>query len=130
MRRIILTTIATLCLAGTAMADPVLGTWKTQPGDDGAFGHIRVAKCGDAICGYIAKAFNSAGKQIESDTVGKRMIWAMQADGDSTYSGGKIWAPDRDKTYNSVMELNGSRLVVKGCFFGICRGQTWTRVSG
>lgn len=122
---------ATLCvgLAGAAFADPVLGTWKTQPGDDGAFGYVKVSACGGKICGVIARAFDSAGQQVQSDNVGKRMIWDMAANGDGTYAGGKIWAPDRDKTYNSRMTLSGNRLEVKGCVLGICRGQTWTRVN-
>lgn len=116
-------------LAGTAMADPVLGTYQTQPGDEGNYAHVQIYQCDEAICGVIRKAFNGAGQEIESDTVGKRMIWAMQARGDGSYSKGKIWAPDRDKTYNSKMELSGNSLEVSGCVLGICRGQTWSRVQ-
>ena len=59
------------------------------------------------------------------------MLWDMSADGDGYYSGGKIWAPDADKTYSSKMSLSGSTLVVKGCVAGglICRGQDWTRLK-
>ena len=53
----------------------------------------------------------------------------MAADGGGKYSGGKIWAPDRDKTYRSKMELSGDRLKVSGCVGPICRGQTWARVN-
>jgi uncharacterized protein (DUF2147 family) len=115
--------------ATAALADPVVGTWKTQPGDDGAYGYVTVSKCGADICGVIAKAFNGNGQQIESANLGKRMLWNMSAKGDGTYAGGKIWAPDRNKTYNSRMTLSGNRLEVKGCVLGICRGQTWTRVN-
>ncbi|WP_224823292.1 DUF2147 domain-containing protein [Cognatishimia sp. MH4019] len=128
MKRI--TLIAAACLlAGAASADPVAGTWKTQPGDDGAYGHVTVAPCGSAICGTIAKAFNASGQEIASDNIGKRMIWDMKAKGGGSYSGGRIWAPDRDKTYNSKMNLSGNSLKVEGCVLGICRGQTWTRVN-
>lgn len=125
-----LTLIAAACLfASAAWADPVAGTWKTQPGDDGAYGHITVAPCGSAICGTIAKAFNASGQEIASDNIGRQMIWDMQAKGGGAYAGGKIWAPDRDKTYNSKMSLSGNSLKVEGCVLGICRGQTWTRVN-
>ncbi|WP_208351458.1 DUF2147 domain-containing protein [Pseudaestuariivita rosea] len=125
-------TLATLTIAlmttGVAFADPVLGVWKTKPDDNGHYGHIQISKCGEMICGFIGKAYDASGKQIESEHVGKRMIWQMRSDGGGSYSGGKIWAPDRDKTYTSYMTLTGDNLKVEGCVFGICRGQTWTRI--
>ena len=128
MKRI--TLIAAACLmASAASADPVAGTWKTQPGDDGAYGHVTVAPCGSAICGTIAKAFNASGQEIASDNIGKPIIWDMKAKGGGAYSGGKIWAPDRDKTYNSKMSLSGNALKVEGCVLGICRDQMWSRVN-
>ncbi len=54
----------------------------------------------------------------------------MVAQGDGAYGDGKIWSPDRDKTYNSKMQLSGDALQVSGCVFGICRdGGTWQRVN-
>ena len=120
---------ATCLLASAATADPVSGTWKTQPGDDGAYGHVTVAPCGPAICGTIAKAFNASGQEIASDNIGKQMIWDMKAKGIGAYGGGKIWAPDREKTYKSKMSLSGNTLKVEGCVLVICRDQTWTRVN-
>ncbi|MEM7632402.1 MAG: DUF2147 domain-containing protein [Pseudomonadota bacterium] len=126
----ILTLAAVLTVLGAPLAaDPVLGTYKTQPGDEGNFAHVQIYQCETNICGVIRKAFDASGAEIDSDTVGKRMIWGMQAQGDGTYAKGKIWAPDRDRTYNSKMELAGSRLEVSGCVLGICRGQTWQRVN-
>lgn len=123
-------------LAGTlavapmiATADPVLGLWKTQPGDDGRFGHVEIYDCEGQICGVIRKAFDAGGAEIPSDNIGKRMIWGMAADGGGGYSGGKIWAPDRDKTYNSRMALSGDALEVSGCVLGICRAQQWSRAK-
>ena len=115
--------------AGAAMADPVVGTWKTQPDDNGNYGLVSIKTCGAEICGTLGQGYDSSGKQVSSPNIGKRMIWAMKPQGGGQYSGGKIWAPDRDKTYNSKMSLSGSRLKVEGCVLGICRGQTWTRVN-
>lgn len=109
-------------------ADPVLGTWKTQPGDDGNYAHVTLTPCGAQICGVIAKAFSPAGKSLDTPTLGKRLVWDMTPNGDGTYSGGRIWAPDRDKVYRSKMQLSGNRLKVSGCVGPICRGQTWVRV--
>ena len=110
-------------------ADPVVGLYQTQPGDTGSFAQVELYECGAEICGVIRKAFDPSGKQVKSDKVGKRMIWAMEPKGGGKYAGGKIWAPDRDKTYASKMELSGSTLKVSGCVIGICRSQVWKRVN-
>jgi len=123
---------AALAVLGTAAfaADPVEGTWKTKPDDNGNFGHVQIKPCGSAFCGTLVKAFDGSGKQIESPNVGRKIVWDMVAYGDGLYDDGKVYSPDRDKTYNSEMKLNGNSLTVKGCVLGICRdGGTWTRVK-
>ena len=122
-------TAALLALATPALADPVEGTWKTQPGDDGNYAHVEIATCGANICGTLGDAYDGSGNAIENPNQGKQMVWDMKPKGDGAYAGGKIWAPDRDKTYNSRMTLAGDALDVKGCVLGICRGQTWTRIK-
>ena len=129
MTRLKLAALALLISTPAAFADPVLGTYKTQPGDNGNYGHVELYQCEAAICGVIRKAFDGSGKEIPSDNIGRRMIWDMQAQGDGSYGKGKIWAPDRDKTYSSKMQLSGRALKVSGCVLGICRAQNWTRVK-
>ncbi len=111
-------------------ADPIVGTWATIKDDNGNSGHIKVAKCGELICGTLIASFDSAGKKFASANQGRQLVWDMQADGSGGYSGGKVYSPDRDKTYNGRMALKGDQLEVKGCVFGICRsGGAWTRVK-
>ena len=86
---------------------------------------MSIAACGDSICGTIAKGVDSDNTSIK----GKRMIWDMKSKGNGSYAGGRIWAPDVDKTYRSKMSLNGNALKVSGCVGPICRCQTWTRVN-
>ena len=129
MTRFLSAAALALALAAPAAADPVLGMWKTQPDDNGNFGHVEIYACEAAICGVIRRAFDSAGNAVDSENVGKRMIWDMQARGDGTYREGRIWAPDRDRTYSSRMELSGDILEVSGCIGPICRAQTWTRAN-
>lgn len=129
MKTFALTAAAMLFGAGAALADPVTGTWKTQPGDDGNYGLVSISTCGSQICGVLGQGYDSSGKTVDSPNIGRKMIWDMNADGGGKYSGGKIWAPDRDKTYKSKMALNGNSLKVSGCVLGICRSQTWTRVK-
>jgi uncharacterized protein (DUF2147 family) len=120
-----------LSVAGTAaLADPVEGLWKTKPDDNGNFGHVQIAACGAAFCGQLVRAFDGSGAEISSPNVGRQIVWDMVAKGDGAYGDGKIWSPDRDKTYNSKMQLSGDKLAVSGCVLGICRdGGTWTRVQ-
>lgn len=121
--------VAAACMAiastGAVLAEPATGTWKTEPGDSGAYLHVDIAPCGEKLCGTIVKVVASD----DQSSLGKSIIWDMNAKGGGSYSGGKIWAPDTDKTYRSKMSLNGDALKVSGCVGPICRGQVWARLN-
>ena len=119
--------LALMAAAPAFAADPVLGNWTTQPDDNGHFGLVTIAPCGEAICGKLVRAYDGKGQPIASDAVGRQIIWDMHPAGNGKYADGKVWAPDRDKTYNSKMTLAGDRLDVYGCILGFCRSQSWTR---
>jgi len=127
MKRVIIYVAFVLGFAGAAVADPVLGVWKTQV-DDGAYAHVTMSKCGNAICGVISRTFNSSG-EYKSDNIGRKLVWDMQPGAGGTYASGKIWQPSTDKIYRSKMVLSGSTLKVSGCFGPICKKQTWSRVQ-
>lgn len=130
MNRLIGVVLGLVFTVSSAAADPIYGLWQTIPDDNGNFGHIEVQDCDGTICGVLMKSFDGSGKSIESDSIGKRIIWNMKPKGDGKYGGGKIWSPDRDKTYASKLELVGDMLKVSGCVFVVCRdGGTWTRVK-
>lgn len=125
-------TAAAVLFAGAAFAaDPVEGLWKTKPDDNGNFGYVQIAPCGARLCGVLVKSFDSGGAEKPSENVGKRIVWDMVANGDGSYGNGKVWAPDRDKTYKSKMQLAGDSLSVSGCVLGgvICRASEWQRVK-
>jgi uncharacterized protein (DUF2147 family) len=116
--------------AGAALADPAAGVWQTVPDDNGNFGHIEIAPCGPAICGTLVRAYDAAGTQIASPNLGRQIVWGMEPRGNGEYAGGKVWSPDRDKTYNGRLTLTSRGLKVEGCVLGICRdGGTWARVD-
>jgi len=120
----------TMVTATAALADPAVGLWKTKPDDNGNFGHVQVTPCNAAICGTLVKAFDGTGKEMASPNIGKRIIWDMKAQGNGTYGDGKVWSPDRNKTYNAKMVLTQKGLSISGCVLGICRdGGTWSRVK-
>ena len=106
------------------------GQWKTQPGDDGDFGLVEIAPCGDRLCGTLIAAYNAQGQSRPSDNIGRQIVWDMVAEGNGQYGQGQIWAPDRDQTYRSKMTLEApDRLSVSGCVLGglVCRAQGWQR---
>ena len=117
-------------VATTASADPVEGIWKTKPDDNGHYGYVQIEPCGPAFCGRLVKAFDQTGAEIASPNIGKQIVWDMVAEGEGAYGDGKVWSPDRDKTYSSKMQLDGNSLSVSGCVLMICRdGGTWTGVQ-
>ena len=127
MKTLALAAIAALGFAGAALADPLEGTWRTVADDNGNSGLISVAPCGEQLCGTLIKSVDSAGAEMESENIGRQIIYETVANGDGTYSG-KVWSPDRDKVYNSKLVLSGDTLEVNGCVLMICRnGGTWMR---
>ncbi len=128
MREMMLAAAIVGLSAGAGFADPIEGIWQTQP-DEGSYAHINMGKCGPALCGTIARSFNSDG-EFKSENQGKNLVFDMVPNGDGTYSG-KVWRPANNKVYIGKMDLNGNKLSMKGCVAGglICKKQTWTRVQ-
>jgi len=125
----ILATAALVLLAGAGAAEPLTGLWQTAPDDNGNVGIIEVAPCGGALCGTLVAAFDPAGTRVSSPFVGRQIIWDTVPTEGGEYRG-RIYAPDRDKEYNSRLLLAGDRLTVSGCVMGLCReGGTWIRVE-
>lgn len=120
--------VLALVLPGAALAQSAQGMWRTEPGDTGAYLHVRIGPCaggGGTLCGEIVEAVGST----RSDLAGKTIIANMAPDGTGRWSGGTIWAPDDDRTYRSKMQVTAGGLKVEGCVAIICRGQTWTRLD-
>lgn len=116
-----------IVLALPAMADPALGRWRTAPDDNANTGIVEITRCDDRLCGTLIEAHDSTGQPMNSPNIGRRIIWEMEPRGGGRYRNGRVWAPDRDQTYNARMELSGDRLSVSGCVLFICREAIWTR---
>ena len=129
MKTLVLAAAFGLSLSGTAFAEPLLGTWQTAKDDNGNFGHIKVSACGSKLCGKLVQSYDAAGKPFKSKNTGRNIISETVATGGGKYKG-KVYSPDRGKTYNSKLVLSGNTLKVSGCVLGICRdGGTWKRVK-
>ena len=124
--------ISAVALAGALFATPtfaadVIGVWRTETNDKGAYLHVQMYACGGNICGRIIKNVNGQMQHI----VGQDIIKGMAPDGANKWDGGTIWKPDDDETYDAEMELKGDVLEVSGCVLGgiICSSQDWVPVK-
>ncbi len=108
--------------AGPALADPT-GTWLRDTGES----RIRVAKCGDALCGTVAWLKDPA---TSKSKVGQRVIFDMKPNGENAWSG-QAFNPDDGQNYTGKMTLSGRTLTTAGCRFGgmVCRSVNWTKVN-
>jgi uncharacterized protein (DUF2147 family) len=129
MKQFLLAAAAVAVSAGSVAADPLEGMWRTAKDDNGNSGLIKVAPCGAHLCGTLIKAYDSTGQEMASKNVGRQIISQTVNDGGGKYSG-KVYSPDRDKTYNSKLVLSGDMVTVNGCVLGICRkGGAWKKVN-
>ncbi|MEM6578447.1 MAG: DUF2147 domain-containing protein [Pseudomonadota bacterium] len=122
---------AALVLSASAAhaADPLEGFWRTSADDNGNSGIIHVQPCGNALCGTLVKAYDAAGKEWQSPNLGRQIISQTVSTGNGGYKG-RVYSPDRGKTYNSRLKMNGTALKVSGCVLGICRdGGVWQKVK-
>lgn len=120
---------ALMAFAGAASAqDAAVGVWQTEV-DDGAFAHVRIAPCGNAVCGTIARTFNDSG-EYQSPNIGRQIVIDMVPVGGGDYEG-SVWRPSNDKIYVGKMSVNGNALILRGCVAGglICASQGWARVQ-
>jgi uncharacterized protein (DUF2147 family) len=127
-----------LGLAFAAAAAPTIGfggvegVWRTETSDSGGYLEVAIEPCESdpgTVCGVIAKAINQQGEDPDYENLGKLILWDMHPQGEDGYGGGKIWDPEKDKTYTSKMRLKNDVLDVEGCVAFICRGEAWIRVN-
>ncbi|MEM8571357.1 MAG: DUF2147 domain-containing protein [Pseudomonadota bacterium] len=129
MRFAVLLAVMTFVGAPAFASDPLEGLWRTNQYPNGDSGIIQISQCGGALCGTLVRTFKPTGQEFQSKNLGKQIISETVASGTGTYQG-KIYAPGRDLTFNSKLELSGNTLDVFGCKLGVCRsGGTWTRVE-
>jgi uncharacterized protein (DUF2147 family) len=129
MKTLLAATVAIATFATGAFADPVEGRWRTQPDDNGNFGVVQISACGNRYCGTLVESRRANGEVFTSENNGRQIVWDMEPRGNGQYRDGQIWAPDRDETYRSRMDLAGDRLTVAGCVLFICREQVWSRAN-
>jgi uncharacterized protein (DUF2147 family) len=122
--------VAALCaFSTTAVAqEAALGIWQTEV-DDGAYAHITITPCGDAVCGVISRTFNADG-EYQSENLGKTLVIDMIPQGAGVYEG-QVWRPSNNKLYIGKMDVTGDALRLRGCVAGglLCSSQNWARIG-
>lgn len=111
MRKAILATAALLVSAGMALADPIVGNWRTGEG-----GNVAINACGGAFCVKVTSG-EHANKQIGRFTK------------DGEKYAGNITDPNNDRTYRGSAWFEGNNLKMRGSVLGglVGRTDTWTR---
>ena len=135
--------VTSLLTAATSVAaqglDGALGVWADEDG----ISHIRIAPCGQRLCGHIIwlEAPNHSDGRPKTDdknpdkTLRKRpllgltILSGLRPDRKRSKLKGRVYNAQDGNTYDVYLHPRGSRMKVEGCFFGIlCGSQVWTRV--
>jgi hypothetical protein len=97
--------------------DTPIGDWQTE-----GKGSVRIAKCGNALCGYV---LNSS-----SNDKGEAVLINMKPRTDRQWSG-SVYSQASGDTYYGTMNLRGANtLRVEACALGqfYCSGNNWSRI--
>lgn len=111
LHRIVLAAAAAAMMAGPALADGIVGNWRTDSGET-----AQIAASGGAFSITLRTGKHN----------GKR-IGQMNAVGNGKYKG-TITDPADDKTYSGNATLKGNSLAMQGCVAVVfCKTQNWKR---
>ena len=124
-------------LSGAAAASSIEGLWRT---DDGK-AVVRVAACGQRMCGTIARVLDTSPDVPSTDVnnpdpnrrnrplVGLQILSGFTG-GPSEWTGGQAYDPKSGSSYKSSLRLNADgSLRVTGCVLFVCRSKRWTRTG-
>jgi uncharacterized protein (DUF2147 family) len=129
MRQLMLGLVLSGLSVATASASPI-GLWRAKDGAE-----IRIANCGAALCGHVAKArIDPATGKPAQDRRGKpltglQILIGMRADGPGKWTG-RLYREEDGNLYDGhLVELGPSNIRIEGCALGLCGGQELTRVK-
>jgi uncharacterized protein (DUF2147 family) len=98
-------------------SDSPIGDWQTE-----GKGMVRIAKCGNALCGFVLGSSNEKGEAI---------LINMKPKTERQWTGG-IYSQDSGETYYGTMSMKGiNTLRVEACALGrfYCSGNNWSRIT-
>ena len=122
----------------SSFAQSCVGIWKTIDDETGEErSQVEIYKKNGKFYGKVIKLLdaptttcdNCSGKRKGAPLVGMEIMWDMYKSG-STWKGGKIFSPTKDKTYSCKIWLDGKdKLKVRGYIALFYRTQTWHRIK-
>jgi uncharacterized protein (DUF2147 family) len=98
-------------------SDSPIGDWQTE-----GKGTVRIAKCGNALCGFVIGSSNEKGEAI---------LINMKPKTERQWTGG-VYSQDSGETYYGTMSMKGiNTLRVEACALGrfYCSGNNWSRIT-
>lgn len=129
---------AVLALASPALAADPTGLWQTPTNG----GQVRIARCGQALCGtlvtsdHIRREPNARDTQNKDSALRTRPLRGLTmlsgfTGGPSEWRGGSVYNPADGGTYRGTITLtNDNTLRLRGCIVApLCKTQVWTRVQ-
>ena len=131
---------ALMFVASTAMAwsRSAVGYWKTIDDETGeAKSIVKIYEVDGKYYGRVDRLLLKPGALCEkcegedhnAPIEGMVVMWGLNADGDGEYSGGKIFDPEKNKTYRCAIWLKDGKLMVRGYLGPFFRTQTWHPVE-
>ena len=96
---------------------------------------IRLAPCGEAMCGTVtwaAERAQQAARKGADALVGARLLNNFKPSGSGQWRG-TVFVPDMDlRVGGKIQIMDDNRLRVSGCIIKglMCRSQVWTRSGG
>jgi uncharacterized protein (DUF2147 family) len=98
-------------------SDSPIGDWQTE-----GKGAVRIAKCGNALCGFVLGSSNEKGEAI---------LINMKPKTEKQWTGG-VYSQNSGETYYGTMSMKGiNTLRVEACALGrfYCSGNKWSRIT-
>jgi uncharacterized protein (DUF2147 family) len=98
-------------------SDSPIGDWQTE-----GKGAVRIAKCGNALCGFVLGSSNEKGEAI---------LINMKPKTEKQWTGG-VYSQQSGETYYGTMSMKAiNTLRVEACALGrfYCSGNNWSRIT-
>ena len=132
MKKIVLILTMFGFLSSGAFAAEVYGKWATQNKE----AEIDIIKCGDSICGLIAKETvkgsldkENADPKLRSRPILGMQMFKLKTTSNPTKWEGDLYNPRDGKTYSGVINmLNDNEIKLEGCVLIFCQGEVWSRI--
>ena len=134
MRKSWLAALAIVGVSSPALAADPSGDWMVAA----KTAVVRIAPCGDALCGNIAWTKGPAGTDKNNPDPAKRnrpvlgltILQNMKPTSDNRWEG-EIYNAEDGKNYSGRISLVSENVLrIEGCVLGIlCGGQNWTRAK-